>query len=449
MKHIIYKSIVIALSVGICCSCKPNLTAPAPSKGSVSPTRYVAIGNSITSGYADGALSYEGQMNSYPYIIAQQLKLIGGGNFNQPLVNQSSIGVGMPPTYGAPFKLGYSTDCLGVNSLGPIPTATVGDMSIFSTNIFTSQGPFNNMGVPGAKAITVVASGYGNLPNGNPFFTRMASNPATASILSDAEAINPTFFSMFIGNNDVLAYAMNGGALDSITPSAGVVGVGFDASILAITNTLTANGAKGVIGNIPDITSLPFFTTVPWNGLALTRQSEADSLNGAWPGLNFNFHVGNNAFLIADATVPYIGLRQIQEGELILLNVPLDSIKCHKMGTLIPIPNQHVLTANEIINIQTATIAYNQTIKSVAQLKGLAFVDVETFLNQAKSGINYNGVTLNAQFVTGGVFSLDGIHLNPIGNALLANQCIKAINATYGSTIPQVDVTNYRGVVFP
>jgi hypothetical protein len=446
MKHIIYKSLVIALSVSVLVACKPNLTAPAPSKGSINPTRYVAIGNSITSGYADGALSYEGQMNSYPYIIAQQLKLIGGGNFNQPLINQGSIGVGMPPTYGAPFKLGYSTDCLGVNSLGPIPTATVGDMSVFSTNIYAGQGPFNNMGVPGAKAINVDSVGYGLR---NPFFTRMASNPATASILSDAEATNPTFFSMFIGNNDVLAYAMNGGASDSITPSAGAVGIGFDASILAIANTLTANGAKGVIGNIPDITSLPFFTTIPWNGLALTRQSEADSLNGAWPGLNFNFHIGNNAFLIADANVPYIGLRQIQEGELILLNVPLDSIKCHKMGTLIPIPNQHVLTAKEIINVQTATITYNQTIKSVAQLKGLAFVDVEAFLNQTKSGINYNGVTLNAQFVTGGVFSLDGIHLNPIGNALLANQFINAINATYGSTIPQVDATKYRGILFP
>ena len=32
---------------------------------------------------------------------------------------------------------------------------------------------------------------------------------------------------------------------------------------------------------------------------------------------------------------------------------------------------------------------------------------------------------------------------------MLANEFIKAINATYGSTINLVDVTKYNGVVFP
>jgi hypothetical protein len=41
----------------------------------------------------------------------------------------------------------------------------------------------------------------------------------------------PTFFSLWIGNNDVLGYATTGGdGTDPITPSAGVAGVGFDAT---------------------------------------------------------------------------------------------------------------------------------------------------------------------------------------------------------------------------
>jgi hypothetical protein len=44
---------------------------------------------------------------------------------------------------------------------------------------------------------------------------------------------------------------------------------------------------------------------------------------------------------------------------------------------------------------------------------------------------------------------LDGVHLTPRGNAMLANEFIKAINLKYGSTIPQLDVTKYGGVVFP
>jgi hypothetical protein len=436
-------------------SCKPELTVPTASRGSMDPTRYVAIGNSITSGYADGALTYSGQMNSFPNLLAGQFRLVGGGKFVQPLMPSTSVGVGA--SGNAPFKLGYSTDCLGVTSLAPVPVAATGDVNAFNTNVYSSQGgPFNNMGVPGAKAITAVVSGYGNPAaaggNFNPFFTRMASNPTTASILSDAVALTPTFFSLFLGNNDVLVYAMHGGASDFITPPTGTAGVGFDGSIQAIVDAMRTNGAKGVIANVPDITSLPFFTTIPWNGLTL-RQGQADTLNNFMPngtgGSLFNFQAGPNAFVIADASVPFIHKRQIKQGEFILLDTPLDSIKCHFLGSLVPIPDQHVLSFAEIANVETAITAYNQTIQSVATANGLALVDMNGFMNRTNKGIVYNGVAFNTQFVTGGAFSLDGIHLNPIGNALLANEFIKSINATFSSTIPQVDVTKYRGVIFP
>jgi hypothetical protein len=442
MKNNIYKSILVVASISLFSGCKPNLTVPSPSKGNIDATRYVSIGNSITSGFADGALYYNGQLVSFPNLIAQQFKAIGGGDFKQPLMSPSSVGVGS--TGNAPFKLDYSTDCLGVTSLAPVPTATAGDVAAFSNNIYVAQGPFNNMGVPGAKAIDVATHGYGTPNVGNPFFTRMASNPSTASMLSDAMLINPTFFSLFIGNNDVLLYATNGGASNAITPQAA-----FSVSINNIVDTLIKHGAKGVIGNVPDITSLPFFTTVPWNGLTL-RQGQADTLNGLWapPVYPYNFHAGNNAFLISDPSAPS-GQRLIKEGEFILLSVPLNSIKCHGLGAIVPIPNQYVLTATEIANIETAISGYNAAIKKAADDNQLAFVDVNSFLNQTKSGFAYDGITFNAAFVTGGAFSLDGIHLTPVGNALLANEFIKSINAKYNSTVQQVDVTKYHGVIFP
>ena len=207
----------------------------------------------------------------------------------------------------------------------------------------------------------------------------MAKNVATSSMLSDAMLLNPTFFSLFIGNNDVLLYATHGGASDFITPPAT-----FDASINTIVDTLVKHGAKGVIGNIPDITALPYFTTVPWNGLTLDS-SLAAQLNAVMPflGINYIFKVGNNPFVIYDASINTPShARVIQEGEFILLDVPLDSIKCHKMGSLVPIPNQYVLTATEISNIQTAVSAYNTSIKAAASAKNLAFVYVNAFLNR-------------------------------------------------------------------
>jgi hypothetical protein len=71
------------------------------------------------------------------------------------------------------------------------------------------------------------------------------------------------------------------------------------------------------------------------------------------------------------------------------------------------------------------------------------------WLKTFASGMIYDGVKFNTQFIQGGLFSTDGIHLNPRGNAIVANLFIQAINAKYGSTIPQVSVTNYHGLKFP
>ncbi len=430
-------------------SCKPKIDAPNPNKGNVDVTRFVAIGNTMSAGFADGALYNEAQENSFVNILAGQFKLIGGGNFKQPLISSGSVGV--DANGNAPFKLGYSTDCLGATSLAPIPTTTVIDASTLSTSVYSSQGPFNNIGVPNAKVINAVQTGYGNSAQGagnyNPFFYRMAANTASSSMLTDAQAANATFFSVMIGNDDVLAYAQAGAASDAITPSSGITGIGFDASMNTIVNTLTANGAKGVIANVPDVYSLPYFTTIPYNGLTL-RQGQADSLNNALGGL-FVFQAGNNPFVIEDTAVPFIGSRLIVAGELILLDAPLDKIKCNGMGSLTPIPDKYVLTLAEISNIQNATATFNATIKNIADTKGLAFVDANTFFKSLQKGIVYNGIALNTSFVTGGAFSLDGMNLNPIGNALLANEFIKAINLKFGSLIPQVDATKYRGVIFP
>jgi hypothetical protein len=443
MKTMIYKSISILSLATLVFSCRPSIDVQAPTKGTLNVTKYVAIGNSVTSGYTDNALYNAGQLVSYPNLIAQQLKLVGGGDFKQPLVDNASVGIGA--SMNARYVLAPVQDCKGVTSLAPIPAAQQGDLAIWGTSV-AAQGPFNNMGVPGAKAITTVYSGYGNPSNGpgnfNPYFTRMTTDPANASILSDAMAQNPTFFSMSVGNDDALAFAIAGGASEFITPTAN-----FNASIDAIVGGLTASGAKGVVANIPSISSMPYFTTVPYNGLLLD-QANAAALTAAYTPLGITFSAGPNPFIIEDAAAPG-GMRQIKASEMILLSVPQDSIKCAGWGSMKPIPNQYVLIDTEISQINDAITAYNSKLKDAATAKGLAFVDVDAFMKNVKSGIMYNGVGLNAQFVTGGAFSLDGIHLTPMGNALLANEYIKAINKTYGSTIPQVDATKYKGITFP
>jgi len=453
LKKTTYSLVSFISALLIVAACKPKFDVPDPGKGDIDPSRYVAVGSTETSGFADGALYFEGQQNSFAAILAEQLKAIGGTDFKTPYVSQSSSGIsvvrGNTVTAGAKFVLGNSTDCKQVTSLAPIQLSPTDNFNVFSNNIYASSGPFNNMGVRGTKSFQVAYNGYGSFANAgtgyyNPYFERMASNKNTASVLSDALDQHPTFFTLSIGMHDVLGYALAGGAYDSITTQAR-----FDAAIDNMVNKLTANGAKGAIGNIPDFTKFPYFTTIPYNGLTLDAVLTG-SLNGLYNPLGFNnaFREGANGFVINDPAAN-LGIRQIKEGELLLLDLPLDSVKCLSMGSLKPIHNEYVLTLDEIQAIRNAIAGYNIKLQAVAQAKGLAYVDLNTFFNSINSGIVYNGVSVNAEFVKGGNFSLDGIQLNPIGNALMANEFIKAINKTYHSTILQVDATKYRGTIFP
>src|SRR5690554_5152214 len=68
-------------------ACEPEIAdIPSPSAGKADFSTYVALGYSLTAGYADNALYLESQTNSYPAIIAGQLEAVGGGAFIQPLV---------------------------------------------------------------------------------------------------------------------------------------------------------------------------------------------------------------------------------------------------------------------------------------------------------------------------------------------------------------------------
>jgi hypothetical protein len=55
---------------------------------------------------------------------------------------------------------------------------------------------------------------------------------------------------------------------------------------------------------------------------------------------------------------------------------------------------------------------------------------------------------MKSTFVTGGTFSLDGVHPSPRGYALIANKFIEAINAKYGSNLNGVNIGNYP-IMFP
>lgn len=431
------KSLLLScvVAAALLAACKPNLEATPGSANGLDFTRYVAVGNSLTAGYANNSLTRSGQENSYPAILAGQFARVGGPTeFKQPL---------LPGNMGWPapqLVLGVKQDCTGATGLSPVPYAGTADTAGSGTHV-SAQGPFNNMGIPGLRAVEMLLPGYAAFnPYAGRIFTSLSARP-----VDEINRLNATFFTLWLGNNDVLGYATSGGGgglTNNITPLPL-----FTASYDSTLNKMTANGAKGVLINIPDITAIPFFTTIPYNGLTLDA-TQAAALSAAYPP-SFTFTAGaGNRFVIQDTSAPG-GLRQIQQGEFLLLTLPQDSLKCAGWGTLKPIPQNFVLDAAEVQNIRTATEQFNAHILQKAQEKGLAYVDVFSYLQQFSTGVRYNGVNYTTTFVTGGTFSLDGVHLTPRGYAVVANAIIRAINAQYGASIPEVDVNAYQGILFP
>jgi hypothetical protein len=452
------------------------------SAGSANFSKYVALGNSITAGYSDGALFKAGQANSYAKLISDQFATVGGGAFKTPYTNDN---VGGLLANGVQIP-GFGPR-LVFNGVTPVPLNALVPSAVPSTEIGVPlSGPFNNLGVPGAKVFHLLAQGYGNIANlpatANPYFVRFRSTAGT-SVIQDAMIQQPTFFSLWIGNNDVLGYATTGGdGTDPITSNAM-----FQGSYDALVTQLTSNGAKGVVANIPNVTALPYFTTVKYNNLPGLPAANVTQLNQLFGGINQALVAANmptrfstlvaddgnaattekNPILIQDESLPNIstqitialtpslglptatalgGLygrtRHAVATDLVVL--PARSVLVttqagapapfNVQGVSYPLADKWVLLPSEQAEIKTATDTFNGFIKNAATAKGLAFVDAAAIMTQASTtGISFGTYSMNANYVTGGVFGLDGVHLTARANAYAANKFLEAIESTYGS----------------
>lgn len=456
---------------------EPAAALPVLNGGDLNVSNYVSMGNSITAGYTDGALFKASQELSFPNLLAQKFSKIGGGTFTQPMMNDNNGGLLLAGTMIAEPRLFF-------DGAGPASILTVNPAATPTTDIVMNNptGPFNNMGVPGAKSFHLLAPGYGNVTNvalglANPYFVRMASEP-NATVLADAVAQQPTFFSLWIGNNDALGYATTGGdGTNPLTPISGAAGVGFDGTYAALIATATAGGAQGVVANIPYLTSLPHFTTVPHNPVPLDAAT-AEAVNAAYAAYNgglqdayqalqgtgfltaeevakrtISFSESNsNAVVIIDESLTDLGAinpafaalpkyRQATAEDLLVLPAaafigtladPNNPLTVN--GVAVPLADKWVLTPEEQTEIKTAIDGYNGVIKAAADSAGLAFFNANAYMQQlASGGITDSGFTVTSNLVTGGVFSLDGVHPNPRGYALLSNLIMKTLDAKYGS----------------
>jgi len=365
-------------------------------------TTYVSVGDSLAAGFESGSLVETHQNRSAPALIARQAGVQG---FQQPLVSEPGIPVE-----------------LTLVSLVPVPVIAPKAATAGAPKNLALARPYNNLAVPGATSVdaltrTTDAGGLHDL------ILR-----GLGTQVQQAVALRPTAITLWIGNNDVLGAALRGRAIDGVTLTPTAT---FRATYGQIVAALKTTSAFIVAANLPDVTTIPFVTTI--------RPYVVNPSTGA-------------PVLVGGARVPLIGPSgSLPSTALVTLAASTllgqgIGIPTALGGTGAPLPDEVVLDPSEIAIIQDHVAANNQAIREICGAANIPVLDVNGLLRElATTGRHVGGITLNSAFLSGGVFSYDGIHPNDVGYALMANEFIRVINASGGSLTP-VDLAAVLGV---
>jgi lysophospholipase L1-like esterase len=348
-------------------------------------SRLVVVGDSLSAGFQSDSLLDTAQPHGWAAVVASQA--------NVPLVLPLIAPPGIP-------------NVLELVSPGPPPIIiTAPGTSIGRDDIFAQA---TDLAVPGhllKDALTTVPSlpidDLTDLVLGLPGLLGGVSLSQTEW----AVALQPTTIFVWIGNNDVL------GAAAAADPSLATPVPVFRSEFRTLMQTLSATGATIVVGNIPDVTMIPFFTPTAVieaeTGLPI---SVLEPILGIAPG---------------DFVTP--------EGVALIPGILANP----STG---PIPPSFVLTKAQAVQIREIVDAYNGVIQAQASAVGAEVVDIHRLAHQLRvQGVQANGETLTNAFL-GGLFSLDGVHPTNTGYAVIANTFIAKLDSRLHAAIPPISI---------
>lgn len=383
---------------------------PARDSGSADFSVLVALGSSLTAGVQNAGLAESAQAQGYAALFARQAgKSVVTAGAQTPAPGEFVMpGVGDPGTEGT----------LVLTSLVPTEIEPVENPG--SPVNLTYGAPYNDLAVPGAladDAANTVTSQF------NPGFDLVLRRQGT--MLQQAGALNPTFVIVWFGMNEVLGKVTRNAPIPSP--------VSFEDDFRTVVETVAgfASSPGMVTANVPDVSSIPYVTTIPpFVVNPDTRQPVL--VNGQLVPL-----IGPDGPLV----LPGPGIRGDRVTLAALDAMAMgDGIPQALGGTGNPLADVMVLNIAEQVAVLGAVNAYNGIIAEVAAEYGIPVVDARSLLHGFTSGVEVGGVDFNADFLTGGTFGLDGIHPTNLGYGVLANAFIHAVNAGYGASIPLVDL---------
>jgi phospholipase/lecithinase/hemolysin len=375
--------------------------------------RYVALGNSITAGFQSNGIVDSTQSASYAALLAEQMNT----RFDIPALREP----GCPPPVRNVFTSaldGRTGPACSLRRASPPPTV------------------LNNVAVPGAKVIDALRN---DAPTSSP-------NELTTFILGGrtqveaARQLNPTFASVWLGNNDALDAALSGNP-DALTDAST-----FESQITRVVDSLVDAGAdRGILVGVANPTLIPHLS--PGQAYA-AAESQINQFGQTLAGQNPQFSWGGYtvdascANAGADTRIPFVyGFQslffQALQGQSVQLN-------CAPASAPDPL-----LTPSEQSTIVSRVQSYNATLSALADENGWAYLDINPAL-QALYAANASDMDPSDDLVPkfprpptnlqapadnpptfGRYFSEDGVHPSTTAHRVVTYLIIQTLNNRY------------------
>lgn len=374
-------------------------------------TSYAALGNSITAGVQSGGINSTTQSQSYAVLLAQKM----GTPFSVPYLQLP----GCPPPID---------DIITGHRLGD----GTGETCALRADR-DGQAIINNVAVPNA----ISSDPTDPLGQG-------ANNALSTLILGGRTQVQralearPTFVSVWIGNNDVLAAAVAGilTPLQGVSPGLTDVQTftqNYSDMMLQLTppgsaeSGLFARGSPsaGVLVGVVNVTAIPLFMPA-----VAILDPQVKAAAEAFTGKSLT--VDGSCTPSTQSLIDFRLLLEIKAG------TQPATIACSPVAGQGLLGDIFVLDAGEIATITQTVAAYNAAIKAQADQLGWAYADPNPALSQLRQS---GAVPLvpdlsNPSAPFGQYFSLDGVHPSAAGQAMLADLIATAINDKYGTKLP-------------
>jgi lysophospholipase L1-like esterase len=233
----------------------------------------------------------------------------------------------------------------------------------------------------------------------------------------------PTFATIWIGNNDILAYALNG------TPQFATPQATFVSNYNAMMTQLMAGAPtlKGVLMGVVQVALAPQL----FPAAALANPQFVAGLSVA---------VGKQVLVHPDCLAGP-GAQSLINIQIVsaLRTAPVPMIVCAK-GDVPGAGDVGILDVDEQAFVQNTVNGYNAYIKAKADSLGWAYWDPNTVLTQLKATGAVSTVPNLASSTApfGTAISLDGVHPSASGHIAIANALIQTINAKFNTSIPAI-----------